>query len=159
MEGPQRSDERPLLAEISIETETDDHGNVSVFEVGSDGKRRPARPEIQNGFDVFEKLQKHFEGPTAPKLFPEPIGRSRGGRPPSIQEINGELVRKLRGEATQKQFVRNLKISTDVLQMAENKNLATQRTLQEIARSASAKSAKLGVKDFLKNQPGKAEET
>jgi hypothetical protein len=75
------------------------------------------------------------------------------GRPP-LGEVDGALVKSLRGTQTQPQFVRNLDISVDVLQKAEN-GLASERTIDILFACKAAKALKLKRESFYKNPPQK----
>jgi hypothetical protein len=71
-----------------------------------------------------------------------------------LKEVDGALVKSLRGAQTQPQFVRNLDVSVDVLQKAEN-GLASERTIDVLFACKAAKALKLKRESFYKNPPQK----
>jgi DNA-binding transcriptional regulator YiaG len=83
---------------------------------------------------------------------------AKGGRP-RANAIKGDIVRELRGDRTQPAFARTLKVSTEILQRAENQSEATDATISKICRAAKRKGRELKPNDLKKNTPQKAAKT
>ena len=79
---------------------------------------------------------------------------ARRGRPPAVA-IDGSLVKKLRLDSDLKQaaFADLCKISPDVLQDAEKRNLATDETIEKIERFAKRNTLKVQLKLPVNKMP------
>ena len=76
---------------------------------------------------------------------------NKGGRPREIRDIDGEKVKALRGDMSQKVFCRRCHIrSEDTLQRAE-RGYATRKTVAKICKYAPKNGQPLTSKDFQKN--------
>jgi hypothetical protein len=93
---------------------------------------------------------------TEPVLAPAAsYSTKRGGRPPSLVEVDGKKIAALRGDIKQEAFAEQCGFSPDTLQAAEIRNQATPETLSKICKSYRAKTQKLKPKDFQKIVPDK----
>jgi hypothetical protein len=125
----------------------------------------------QNGRNTVSRRKPRRAGRRGnPRMIQEepPIDTAKGtsrvsaqdtGRPKSLLSIDGQKVKSVRGDLTQPEFlqVRGVRLSLDLLQQAETKDLATMKTLRKICALAKPRGIHLEPKDFLKNTPRKAE--